>query len=142
VEITAEDLAGIPPGNLRVPLPEFGAVWAAAERRCVELGERGVTDDWYPAAVAVTCGWLAAAVVRPEVGRPFLARSPVTGRTASAYEELIEAEYLAAEQLDVRCPDLLVDRPGWCEGVRATLHWAWRRSGPPPLPLPAPHPPF
>ena len=47
VEITAEDLARIPPGNLRVPRAEFGAVWAAAERRCVEQGERGVTDDWY-----------------------------------------------------------------------------------------------
>jgi hypothetical protein len=78
---------------------------------------------------------LAAAVVRPKVGRSFVARSPVTRVTVvSAYEELIEAEYLAAEQLDVRCPDLLVDRPGWCEGVRATLRWAWRRSGPPPLP--------
>jgi hypothetical protein len=137
VEITAEDLERIPPGNLRVPLAEFGAVWAAAERRCVELGQRGVREDWYPAGVAVTCAWLAAAVVRPTVGRPFLARSPVTRRTESAYEELIEAEYLAAEQMDVRCPDLLVDRPGWCEGVRATLRWAWRRSGPPPLPLPA-----
>jgi hypothetical protein len=27
-------------------------------------------------------------------------------------------------------------RPGWCEGVRATLRWAWRHQGPPPLPLP------
>jgi hypothetical protein len=93
----------------------------------------------FQAGLLVTCGWLAAAVVRPEVGRRFVARSPVTGRTASAYEELIEAEYLAAEQLHVRCPDLLVDRPGWCEGVRATLRWAWRRSDPPPLTL---HPPY
>lgn len=50
-----------------------------------------------------------------------------------AYEELIEEEFLAAELLDVRRPDLVADRPGWCEAVRATLRWAWRREGPPPI---------
>ena len=26
-------------------------------------------------------------------------------------------------------------QPGWSEGVQATLQWAWRRPGPPPLAL-------
>ena len=52
------DIARVPVGNLRVPRAEFGAVWAAAERRCVELGQRGITGDWYPAAVVMTWrGW-------------------------------------------------------------------------------------
>lgn len=76
-------------------------------------------------------------------GRPVGGREPsvprVNLRTAVlAYEELIEVEYLAAEQLDVRRPDLPASRPGWCEGIRATLRWAWRRSGPAPLPIPSP----
>jgi len=136
VEVTGNDIARIPVGNLRVSREQFTAVWAAAERRCVELGERGVTDDWYPAGVGVTCAWIATATVRPRTGRSFAARSPVTRTTALAYEERIEAEYLAAEQLDMRRPDLLASRPGWCEGIRATLRWAWRYSGPAPLSVP------
>lgn len=138
VQVTRHDIARIPLGNIRVPRGEFAEVWAAAERRCAELGEQGMTDDWYPAGVAVTCAWIANATVRPVSGRSFAARSPVTRSTALAYEERIEAEYLAAEQLDVRRPDLLRSRPGWCEGIRATLRWAWRHSGPAPLTVPAP----
>ena len=134
MEVTEHDVARIPIENLRVPRTEFAAVWAAAERRCAELGQQGATDDWYQAGVAVTCAWLATATVRTQTGHAFPARSPVTGSTALAYEERIEAEYLAAEQLDVRRPDLAASRPGWCEGIRATLRWAWRHSGPAPLP--------
>lgn len=136
MDVTQHDIARIPVGNLRVSRDGFAAVWAAAERQCSELGERGVTDDWYTAGVAVTCAWIATATVRPVSGRSFAARSPVTRTTALAYEERIEAEYLAAEQLDVRRPDLLTSRPGWCEGIRATLRWAWRHNGPAPLPIP------
>ncbi|MHA6784697.1 hypothetical protein ACVGOW_27420 [Pseudonocardia saturnea] len=133
--MTRHHVARIPVGNIRVSRDEFAAVWAAAEHRCGRSG----TDDWYPAGVAVTCAWIATATVRPVSGRSFAARSPVTRTTALAYEELIEAEYLAAEQLDARRPDLLESRPGWCEGIRATLRWAWRHSGPAPLPVSAPH---
>lgn len=136
--VTEQDVAGIPVGNLRVSREEFAAVWVSADQRCAVLGEQSVTDDWYPAGVAVTCAWIATATVRPVSGRSIAARSPVTRTPALAYEERIEAEYLAAEQLDVRRPDLLASRPGWCEGIRATLRWAWRHSGPPPLPIPAP----
>jgi hypothetical protein len=60
----------------------------------------------------------------------------VTRRSVRAYEEVIEAEFLAAERLDQRRPDLVVARPGWCEAIRATLRWAWRHDWPPPLAVP------
>jgi len=134
--VTENDIARIPVRNLRVSRAEFAAVWAAAERRCHEQADRGITD-WYAGGVAATCQWMAGATVRTRSGRRFLAYSPVTDRTETAYEELIEAEYLAAEMLDVRQPQLAAARPGWCEAIRATLRWAWRRNGPPPLVMPA-----
>ncbi len=133
MRVTEADLARIPVGNLRVPRAEFGAVWAAAEDRDRPL-EEGVTR-WFTAGVAVTCRWLAGAVVESVVGRRQLATSPVGRRAVRAYEELIEAEFLAAERLAERCPDLVAHRPGWCEGIVATLRWAWRHDGPPPLPV-------
>lgn len=132
MEVTEQDVARIPVANLRVRRTDFAAVWAAAERLDHDQGERGVTD-WYAGGVVVTCRWLAAAVVGTDSGPRRLAHSPVTRRTVVAYEELIETEYLAAELLDVRRPDLLVSRPGWCEAIRATLRWAWRHEGAPPL---------
>jgi hypothetical protein len=135
MEVTDADVARIPATNIRISRTEFGAVWAQAERICHEQGQRGITD-WYAAGVAVSCEWLATAVVRSSTGRRYPARSPVTRRTERAYEELIEAEYLAAEKLAARSPRpaWLEDRPGWTEAIRATLRWAWRHSGPPPLP--------
>ena len=135
MEVTENDIKRIPLRNLRVPRDEFVAVWAAAERRNTEQTEQGVTD-WYAGGVIATSRWMARAIVRPSSGPRRLARSPVSSRTELAYEELIEAEYLTAELLDVRRPDLVESRPGWCEAVRATLRWAWRRSGPAPMTLP------
>jgi hypothetical protein len=144
MEVTESLLAAVPPGNLRAPRAEFGAVWAAAEQLNRENTERA-GSDWYPAGVVATCRWLATAVVQRSTGRRHLAYSPVSHRSAPAYEELIEAEFLAAERLDVQRPDLVEHQPGWCEAIRATLRWAWRHEGPPPLVLsssqvPAPGP--
>lgn len=134
--MTEADVARIPPGNLRVPRAEFAAVWATAERLSAEE-DASDDGDWYPTAVVITCRWLATSVVQTRNGRGLPAHAPVSKRSTSAYEELIEAEYLAAELLDMREPELLHLRPGWVEGVRATLRWAWRREGPPPLPVPS-----
>ena len=121
MEVAEHDVARIPVRNLRVPRDDFVAVWRAARRRGWEQGERGVTD-WYSGGVAATCtSWIAGAMVQAPNGRRIPARSPATNRSATAYEELIEAEYLAAELLDVRRPDLLVHRPGWCEAARRGL---------------------
>ncbi len=86
--------------NVRVPRAEFAAVWIAAERE--------VSHDWYALGVAMTCRWLATTAVQAYDGRWYQAYAPVTKQSARAYEELIEAEYLAAEKLDQRHP-----RPRW-----------------------------
>lgn len=134
VRVTEADIARIPTANLRVPRAEFVALWIAAERLCDEQGDRGVTD-WYAAGVAATCEWLAAAVFRPTTGPRQDAVSPVTGRSARAYEELIEAECIAADQMLARHPQppTMRRRPGWLPGIMATLQWAWLTSGRPPL---------
>lgn len=137
VEVRDSDVAGIPAGNIRVPRDEFVAVWRTASTLAEEQAAQGATD-WYNVAVAVTCRWLATAPMRPKTGAHRLTRSPATKRARLAYEELIEAEYLAAETLEQRRPDIVQHEPGWCEGVRATLRWAWRRSGPRPVEVPAP----
>ncbi|MGH3613314.1 MAG: hypothetical protein ACRDRK_12115 [Pseudonocardia sp.] len=131
MEVTEDAVARIPPGNLRVPRAEFTAVWAAAERLNREAAEQRVTA-WYPAGVAVTCRWLAGVIVEDRFGRR-PAQAPVTTRAEQAFEELIEAEYLAAERLPARRPGLARRQPGWTEGVQSTLRWAWRRQGPAPL---------
>jgi hypothetical protein len=130
VEVTPRDVAKIPAGNIRVPREEFAALWAVAEQY---LREHPL--DWYAAGIVVTCRWLAEAIVRPASGRPRPARSPVTERTRGALPELIEAEYLTAEKLDMQRPRLawLRDRPGWSEAICATFRWAWARTGPAPL---------
>ena len=108
--------------NLRVPREEFQAVWDEARRR---------EADGYTEAVAQTCRWLAAVPMRTALcgGQ---ARSPVTLRACVAQPASIEDEWQAAQDRDRFVPDLAA-RPGWCDGVRATLAWAWDRSGPPPL---------
>lgn len=132
MEVTQSDIASVPPRHVRVPRDAFVAVWQAASARDGDQGARGVTD-WYAGAVALTCRWIAAAPLRTPRGGG-LVRSPATRRRVLAYEELIEEEYVAAQDLERRRPDLAA-RPGWCEGVRATLRWAWRAEGPPPLEL-------
>jgi hypothetical protein len=134
MKVTAADVAGVPPSNVRVPLGAFATVWSSANDQDREQADHGVTD-WYVGAVALTCRWMAAAPLRTTRGGG-LVRSPATRRRVLAYEELIEEEFLAAQDLEQRRPDLAA-RPGWCEGVRATLRWAWRAEGPPPLELPA-----
>jgi hypothetical protein len=131
--VTEADIARVPVGNIRVPRAAFGAVWTAAEDR--DCAAAAGVAPWFRAGVAATCRWLAGARVDSVIGGRRLAPSPVSGREVVAYEELIEAEYLAAEQLGQRCPDLVKHRPGWCEAIPATLRWAWRHEGPAPMPV-------
>ena len=134
VEVSAADIARIPAGNVRVPQAEFVALWQAAERFHDEQVRRGV-QDWYGTGVVETCRWLANGVVLLKAGSWSLASSPVTRQSSVAYDGLIEAECLAAEKLAVSrpVPARLARRPGWIEAVVATLNWAWRRYGRPPL---------
>jgi hypothetical protein len=133
MDVTTADIARIPAENIHVPRDQFAAVWTAAERHQEAQAERHVTD-WYNAGVVVTCRWLARATVRPEVGRWYVAQSPVTRRSNMAYAELVQAEALAAEVLDMRrpVPAWLAGRPGWMAGILATMDWVWwRKAGPP-----------
>ena len=132
--MTDADVARVPAENLRVRRAEFAAVWSAAEAQLEEQTRQQITD-WYIGGVVVTCRWVATAIVRPAAGPWRPAKSPVTRRSNQAYEELIEAEYLAAERLAMRQPEWLADRPGWIEAILATLDWCWRGSKHPPLEL-------
>ena len=106
-------------------------------KRTISEQTRQRVTDWYTGGVVVTCRWVATAIVRPAAGPWRPARSPVTGRSNQAYEELIEAEYLAAEVLAMRrpVPAWLAERPGWIEAILATLDWCWRGSKHPPMEL-------
>ncbi|GAY10919.1 hypothetical protein TOK_5404 [Pseudonocardia sp. N23] len=125
------DLRRIRRENLRVLVAEFGAVWAAAEDQATTAAEAGVTD-WFAGGVTRTCRWLAGATYESR-GQRRLPVAPITGRTSSAIEELIEAEYIAAVILaeDTTSP-LVRGRPGYVEAVVAALGWAWRHNGPAP----------
>lgn len=120
---------GVPKGNLRVPRAQFATVWADAVRRHDDYPG----TDWFVAAVVVTCRWLADSTVTPSWDRAHPARSPATGRELRAYPESIEAELVEAGLLAQRRPELAMQRPGWCEGIVATLRWAWRAEVPPPF---------
>jgi hypothetical protein len=91
--------------------------------------------DWYVAGVATTCRWLANATVRPASSRWNRQWAPVTKHSGSAYEELIEAECLAAETLLLHrpVPRWLLGRPGWLEAIFDTLNWVWRRTAGAPM---------
>lgn len=132
---TSSEATRIASGNVRVPREEFLTVWQEACRRDAAAADHGGTDG-YAAAVVQTCRWLAAAPLRTALcgGLP---RSPVTLRSCLARAESIEAEWQAAQRDDRFAADLAA-RPGWCEGVRATLRWAWRGQGPAPLEAPSP----
>jgi hypothetical protein len=134
MRVIERDIERVPPGNLRVPRREFGALWAAAEQRSKDQGAVGVPD--YPAGgVLITCRWLARAAVDGPGGRRRPAHAPITRTSRLAHEELIEAEYVAAETLAARTPppDWLARQPGYLNAVCATLRWAWRGSGTAPV---------
>lgn len=78
------------------------------------------------------CRWVARGHSELN-GRRFPTRSPVADRSASAYEELIEADRLAMRSPR---PQHLLRHPGRIEGICAALHWAWRRDAPPPITVP------
>ena len=121
----------VPRGNLRVRRAEFAAVWIEAERIVDNHLDR--PDDWYAAGVAITCRWLACAIVPGLQGRMGPAFAPISERSASAHEELIEAETQMAERWLANSPRGMERQPGWLESVNATLDWVWRGNGTPPL---------
>ena len=132
MEVTARHVEGIPRGNLRVRRSEFVALW-----RLVEHLSEANPADWYVAGVAATCEWLACSSVPSIVGSRELARAPLTRRARMAHEEMIATELMAAEVAAIRHPSGIEGRPGWLEGILATLRWAWSGSTKAPLEMPS-----
>ena len=129
VELSAADFERIPHENLRVPRDAFVAVWTEAEDM--------THGDWYAVGVAETCRWIACASVRSVIpahhGRLEPARAPLTSTQRRAHPELIEREAAHAERWTADHPHGFDGRPGWLEGIAATLDWVWRGPGRPPL---------
>lgn len=132
MEVTARAVEDIPHRNLHVSRNDFVALWRLVEH----VGEASPAD-WYVAGVAATCRWLACAAVPSILGGSEPARAPVTRRSSLAHEELIEAELVAAEVQALGNPGGLDGRPGWLEGIVATLQWAWAGSSVAPLEVPS-----
>ena len=136
MELTGSDFDRIRREHLRgVHIPDFARVWLAAEQRADALKAQG-REDGYLTGVVWTCRWIANAGVRYDMPvngrRGGLAPSPISRKSESAYEELIEEEAAQAEVMALRqreWPDL----PGYIAGVDATFAWTWRRSGRPPI---------
>lgn len=124
MDVRAEEIAGIPAGNLRVPRTDFANVWRAAE-------QLGRTDE-YAAGVAIACRWIACSTVVFN-GRRGPSYAPITGTSRLAHEELLEREYLAAEKECIRLADSDDRWRPIVEGAAAALRWAWKGQGVPPL---------
>jgi hypothetical protein len=129
MELTGSDLDKIEQRNLRVPVVEFAELWVAAERQYDQ------DKSWASFGVVETCRWLAGATVRPKQGRWHMAATPVTERSVMPIAERIAEECLAADKLLFRrpVPSWVANRPGWLPAVVATLTWAWRGNGKPPI---------
>ena len=127
-------LDGIPSDNVNIPVREFARGWFAAEQLHDDRVRRGVSD-WYGAAVAVTCRWLANATVRPEAGPWYFESSPITHRRRITHPEYVQAEAFEAQAVSGRRnkPSWLLAQPGWLDGVLDTFDWAWwaTRARPP-----------
>ncbi|MFI6827590.1 hypothetical protein ACIBG5_10855 [Kribbella sp. NPDC050241] len=134
MELTARDFERIPQRNLRIPVREFARLWLTAERRDDAMNAAGEPEDAYLRGVCATCEWLGGVIIQVRgadgqslsVFRP----SPLTGLQSKAHEELIAEETRAAERT---IADSVPSEPGFVHGALATLMWAWRRSGMPPI---------
>lgn len=124
MDVRDADIEGVPNGNLRVPRAEFAEVWRTAE----QFGGA----DGYAAGVAITCRWVACVMVVFN-GRRGPAYAPITRTSRRAHEELLEREYLAAEKELVRISRSGDPDRAFVDGVTATLRWAWKGLGRPPL---------
>jgi hypothetical protein len=126
MDVSAAAVAKVPGENLRVPRAEFGALWTVADRLA---GQPGPDDDFL-VGVVLTCRWLAAQPVWSDlIGRAEMPAAPFTGRAHAAMPETVEAELVRAAAAAARPGP----RAELARGVVATLNWAWRGTGDPPL---------
>lgn len=135
--MTDRDIAKIPARNLRVSREVFGEFWREVEAFAAAETARGASTS-RTAGLVLTCRWVARSTTDVN-GRRFLAIRPIVSGDHLAYEELIEAEYIAAETALVRGSETgrFANKPGYVESVCAVLRWVWRRNGPRPVIDPA-----
>jgi hypothetical protein len=139
MQITVERVERIPAGNLRVRLTDFVTMWVAAEGVCDWHAQRREIH-WYAAGVCATCRWLAATPLPSPRGRDELWPAPYTGRAGAAYGDLIEHESVLAETDLMHNEAGWPGRPGYLEGIVATLLWVLDESDVPPIPIDRPAP--
>lgn len=110
----------VPEENVRVPLPEFEAVWTEAERLL-----RSSPGSRYVGGVCAACRWVADYPDAP---------SPLRGEPVRATAELILREDMLATMTYLRSPggDARIDED-WGAGVAMTLGWARGAVGASPL---------
>jgi hypothetical protein len=129
VNVSAQAVARVPGENLQVSRAEFGALWTVAEPLASQPGP----DDRFLVGIVFTCRWLAAQPIGSSlIGRAEMPLAPFTERRHSAMPETVEAEFVAAAAAAARKSS----RADLARGAVATLTWAWRGTGTPPLDLP------
>lgn len=131
MEVRAKEIERIPAGNLRVSRTDFADVWRTAE----QLGRA----DAYAAGAALTCRWVACAIVVFN-GHRGPSYAPITGTSRRAHEELLEREYLAAEKESIRVSRSDAPDRAFVQGAAATLRWAWKGQGRQPFAEPSQRP--
>jgi hypothetical protein len=131
MEITAQVLAGVPGRNIHIPLADFAAVWRLAETELSRLLISAWETDWEPSyalAVVGTCRWLAnAEELYGRATAPIqisgLPVGPADRQTIQAVHE--ESRYLMSRFPGGYESPGMPPRPGYLEGVREAVEWAW-----------------
>jgi hypothetical protein len=90
-------IARIPARNLRVSREVSGQFWREAEAFSAAETAAGC-PSWRAGGLVIACRWLACSTTEVNGWRD-LALRPISGGTPVAFEELIEAEYVAADAL-------------------------------------------
>ncbi len=132
MDVTQHLIDNIPTGNLRIPRPQFAALWVHAEH----LGKQPGTGDSHLAGVIDTCRWLADAPTLGPYNRKTPPDSPYRHAQTRADPETIDTEYTTA----AACLGETGHHPNrydLARGVEAMLAWCWNATGPAPLEVPS-----
>jgi hypothetical protein len=128
VDVSVEMVASVPGPNIVVSRAEFGAVWAASERRAA-----GPESDSFLVGLVLTCRWLSAQPVWSlTVQRDEAPRTPASDQDIAASPETIGQEYREASVL-AGLSDRTPEARDLAQGVVAMLAWACHGSGVPPI---------
>lgn len=134
MEVNPQAIETIPTSNIRIPRGEFIDGWIRAEALSDGHTLQG-PSAYYLAGAALTCRWLARAMVRTPDGPWEPAPAPATV-TAVAHDWNIGDE---ANAIEAEADDAIRDATGLTPavaalmGMRDAFAWAWWATGPSPL---------